>query len=380
LSSITPNAQQQIMVSLAYIAYVDELIPGIPSPDATIKADLITALSATAPTPIPPIAGLWNLVWGPVSYTVPGAYYQDNMMYVAQFNGSSAITQYAVVVRGTNGKAWLDWLIDDLDVLDMMPWPYGSALSSAVGMISESTNVALTTLLSMQDPTGGSLFDFLTAQMSSSSVTQAGICFTGHSLGGTLASTLALHARDIQATWDPSSKATVTTINFAAPSAGDDNFAAYFETKFAYTGSPALPYWTPPSGFSSYADFIRNSIDIAPMFWNYTTMRSAPSTYDWHLPPILPSAGTSEVVDMFADDLQSLAYTQPQSTQPVWPGTIESGLKWVAEVEYQHVDGYPNLLGVPQLLSIFSSQVPKQAVAAMRARRLAIAKRLAASA
>lgn len=364
MSNPTPNLQQQMMLSLAYLAYVDELLPGLPPPDAQIKTDLIAALAANAPTPIPPVAGQWDVVWGPVTYTVPGSYFQDNMMYVAKYNGDSAIAQYAVVVRGTNGKVILDWFIDDLDVVAMMPWPYGGSVSSAVGMISESTNIGLTVLLAMQDPSGQKLFDFLAGEMSGSGVTQAGICFTGHSLGATLSSTLALHARDIQQTWDPQSKATVTTINFAGPTAGDNNFAAYFDNAFSYTSSK-LPYWTPPAGFSSYADCIRNSLDLAPKAWNTATLKSAPSTYDWHV--LFPKPGTSEIVDIIADAVESQNYTQVQATQAAWEGIFVGGIDWFAEVESQHVDGYPNLLGVPALLNIFSSAVPRQAVSTLRA-------------
>lgn len=248
-------------------------------------------------------------------------------------------------------------------------------------MISESTNIGLTVLLAMQDTNGQTLFDFLAAAMSSSSVTQAGICFTGHSLGGPLSSTLALHARDTQTAWDPQSKATVTTINFAGPTAGDDNFAKYFDNAFSYTTN-ALPYWTSPAGLSSYADCIRNSLDLAPMAWNSATLKSAPSTYDWHL--LFPKPGTSEIVGDIASALESQAYTQIQASQALWTGTFVSesgsGDKWLEEVETQHVDAYPNLLGVPQLLNIFSTAVVKQAMADALTRRLMVRRRRATSA
>ncbi len=374
-----PNPQQQIMLSLAYLAYIDELLPGHPSPDAQIKADLTAALSASAPNRLPPIAGQWQLVWGPVTYTLPGSYYQDNMMYVAKCTNPSPIAQYAVAVRGTNGKVLLDWFIDDLDVWQMMPWPYGATPSSAAGMISESTNIGLTTLLSMRDPSSRTLFDFLAAEMSAHSVTQAGVCFTGHSLGATLASTLALHARDIQSSWDPQSKATVTTINFAGPSAGDDGFSAYFGHAFTYTND-ALPYWTPPEGLQTYADCIRNSLDLAPMAWNSETLKWAPETYAPHF--LLKSLGISIISSLVAGALKTQAYTQIQSSQKHWKGKFSDdpgpGDKWLAEVSYQHVDAYPTLLGVPELLHIFSSAVPRQAMANALIRR-SLARRTASA-
>jgi hypothetical protein len=295
-------------------------------------------------------------------------------MYVAKYNGSGSPAQYAVAVRGTNGKVLLDWLIDDLDVVTMMPWPLGSSGSSVKGLISESTSIGLTILLSMQDPTSGlSLFGFLANEMSNSAITQAGICFTGHSLGASLGSSLALYARDNQSTWDPSSKATVTTINFAGPTAGDADFATYFDDAFAYQGSSKLPYWTPPAGLSSYADCIRNSLDIAPRFWDVSSLSGVASIYDLHL--VFPPLGTSEIIkDVIVPAVTQQAYTPVQDSQAEWDGTFVTQSpknSYAAQVEYQHVDAYPTLLGVPELLSIFSSAVTAKAPAALMLRRLA---------
>ncbi|HEY3741669.1 MAG TPA: hypothetical protein VGL53_17580 [Bryobacteraceae bacterium] len=373
MSNPTPNAQQQIMLSLAYLAYIDELIPGIPSPDAQIKTDLINALSASAPNPIPPVAGQWDVVWGPVTYTVPGSYYQDNLMYVAKSNATaSGPAQYAVAVRGTNGKVLLDWLIEDSDVVTMMPWPMGATGSAVKGMISESTSIGLTVLLTMKDATSGlSLFTFLANEMNS--VTQAGVCFAGHSLGSALASTLALYARDNQSTWDPSSKATVTTINFAGPTAGDENFATYFDNSFAYTGASKLPFWTSPAGLTSYADCIRNSYDVAPLFWNVSTLADVSSMYDWHL--VFPPLGTGEVIsDIIVPAVTQQNYLRIQDSQEDWEGTFVSQSPtddYIAQVEYQHSDAYTLLLGVPSLLTVFNSSIPKRAPAALMAKRLA---------
>lgn len=362
----TTYSQRQIMLSFAYAAYVDELLPGNPSPDAQIKTDIENAILS-----IPPIANQWSVVWGPVSYTVPGAYYQENLMYVASLNGSSSPAQYAVAVRGTNGKVELDWLLDDFDILQTMPWPLGSSSSSAVGNISESTSIAVTTLLGMQDgTTGETLFEFLTSQMSSLPVANAGICFTGHSLGAVLSSVLALYARDNQSTWDPDSKAIVTTINFAGPTAGDSNFAAYFNKQFAYTGDSSLPYWQSPGGVTSYADCVRNSLDVAPMVWNATSMPNIPDIYTGHLlHNIYPPLGTTEIIKYIVDATSAHNYTQTQSSQDTLTGTfiqkddLPPGLNsnaWIAEAEYQHSDSYPTLLDVPALLNVFSSKTPRE--------------------
>jgi hypothetical protein len=259
----------------------------------------------------------------------------------------------AVAVRGTNGKVLLDWLMDDLDILRTMPWPLGASGANVVGNISESTSIGLTTLTSMHNL----------------SVPQASVCFTGHSLGATLSSVLALYARDNQSTWDPSSKAIVTAINFAGPSAGDSGFAAYFNQQFTYTGTSPLSLWTPPAGLLSYADCVRNSQNVAPLAWNATNLANVPDIYKGHfLSDILPPLGTTEVINYVISTTSAHDYTQTQASQSALTGTfinkddLPQGVSpWIAEAEYQHSDAYPTLLAVPQLLSLFSSAMPMAA-------------------
>jgi hypothetical protein len=358
-------SQRQIMVSLAYLAYTDQLLPGIPSPDSQIKTDLTNALLASGP--IPPVAGQWSLVWGPVSYTVPGSLYQDNLMYVAQCN-DTASPQYAIAIRGTDGKVLLDWLLEDFDILVTMPWPLGATPANAVGNISESTSIALTTLLSMVDPVLQlTLFQFLTSEMQKLTAPPASVCFTGHSLGATLASALALHARDIQASWDPSSKAIVTTINFAGPTAGDSDFAAYFDKQFTYTAPSPLTFWqseAPSTSSPSYADCVRTSLDIAPLVWNNASMNQIENIY-WgpHIvPEFVAPVGTAEIVADIQGATLGNDYTQVSASEPDIPGQLipadqlPPGLStnnWIAEATYQHRMSYPILLGVPSILVVF---------------------------
>ena len=356
--------QRQIMLSFAYLAYVDELLTtGTPSLDGQIGNDITSLMAADATTPIPPIAGDWTIVWGPATFTMPGALYQDNMMYVVQLNqpsGSTAPPQFAVAVRGTNGTVELDWLLEDFDVVQLMPWPIGATGTDVVGNISESTNIGLNILLNLQDPTtSATLQQFLTTTMANVTNTPASVCFTGHSLGGALASTLALYMLNNQSSWDPSSASIVTTITFAAPTQGDDDFAGYFNQQFGYTGTSPLSYWVPPSTTSpSYADCVRTSLDIVPLCWNTTTMGFIEGIYNDNL--LFPPVGTSEIINYITTAINSNDYTAVEASQAkltgpfVSPSDLPPGLNsnsWIAEAEYQHHWSYPNVLDVPSLLT-----------------------------
>jgi len=355
-------SQRQMMLSFAYLAYIGEPLVGIPSPDSTIATELENAMTSTANPTIPPIAGLWSVIWGPVSYTVPGSYFQDNMMYVAKLSDTSGPSQYAVAVRGTVSAAPLDWLLDDFDIFRMMPWPLGTSSSGAGPQISESTSIGLATLLNMVDVASQqTLFEFLSSEMAAPGISAASVCFTGHSLGATLASTLALYARQNQSSWDSNSKAAVTTVNFAGPTAGNAEFAALFDQVFDSSTSTAN------------ADCVRNSLDVVPLAWNVTTLGQVESIYLGHsIHDILPPLGTAEIIRAIVNATSAKNYTRIGNSQLLLPGDfvdssqLPSGLNshaWIAEAMYQHHYSYPQLLNVPSLLGLSpaSSRVVKSA-------------------
>ncbi len=257
------------MLSFAYLAYCGEEIV-TPNPEAQI----LNLINAAMPK-IPPIANpnpTWKVVWGPVTYTTPGALYQDNLMFVTQ--NQSDPTQIVVAVRGTNFVAQLDWLMEDFDVSQMMNWPPGSSVSTPTGaMIAESTSVDLQILFAMKGATneGGtpgpvmSLMNFLLKQTSS----PIQLCVTGHSLGGCLASTLALYLKTNAQLWDASAKSNVSCITFAAPTAGNAAFTSYSDSIFS--GAP-----NPPNGDSTLGttcDPVRCNFDVAPMAWISSNIR-----------------------------------------------------------------------------------------------------------
>ncbi len=274
------TSQRQIMLCFAYLAYCGETIttanPNYAKIEETIYGYLSGAMSPGASSPLVPIItapnGPWNVVWGPAVYTVPGALYQDNMMYVVQ--NQSDTTQYAIAIRGTNFSSDLDWLLEDFDVLQMMPWP-----NVPGAMISESTNIDLQILLAMQGvvSTNGvygnssaTLLNFLLSQTTKNSIC---VGVTGHSLGGCLASTFALYLNDNQSKWDAGYATTPSTlyaVTFAGPTAGNAAFAAYSNQQFQnqYTKNPAPNWDTNWGGITpTNCDAVQSSMDIVPLMW-----------------------------------------------------------------------------------------------------------------
>ncbi len=378
-ASIPNLSQRQIMLSFAYVAYCGEEIT-TPNP----QAQILNLINAAMPQ-VPPIASpnpTWEVVWGPGVYTTPGALYQDNMMFVAQ--NQSDLTQFVIAVRGTNFVADLDWLMDDFDVKQMMPWPPGSSSSTPAGaMMSESTSIGLQILFAMQGATyqGGtpgpatSLLSFLLTQTSSA----INLCVTGHSLGGCLAGTLALYLKDNPTLWDTSAKSNISCITFAAPTAGNAAFATYSDSRFSGAANP--PNWDPTLGTT--CDAVRCNLDVAPMAWIASNLSASttssplfaiyappnvqPPNIDFTQMPGLWSFVWTEILQYVLPDVANMLSVQnyaqivagatavagifnPQYVGDTKNGTLITYIQaFVAQAAYQHGSSYPIALSVPAL-------------------------------
>ena len=367
--------QRQIMFSLAFLAYAGETLPPLPNPDAQIAALIDAALQNT--TEYPAIANQWTRVWGPVTWTVPGASGQDNGMFVAKATSPPAgMAQYAVAVRGTNGQVYLDWLIEDFDVLPMVEYS-GADLTGA--NISESTNIGITILQQMVDPASTqTMFEFLAADIAAlPSGTSATVNFVGHSLGAALSSTLGLLARDTQTVWDPKGVATVTATNFAGPTAGNDQFASYLEGGFTIVGDTPSWWTSPDVSPPSFADFVRQPLDVAPQAWNQTTLNNVPNIYNGIGVDLGFEDGlvVSTAISLVNQYIGPNNYTQPYPSAPklgsmadpaIPPGTVDF-TTLAQEIEWQHTSAYAELLGCSSLLG---SETAPPVVQKLRTRSL----------
>jgi hypothetical protein len=382
-TSTSPNtinlAQRQIMLSFAYLAYSGELIT-TSNPGSTILGYINSAMPQ-----IPPIASpnpTWEVVWGPVTYTVPGALLQDNMMYVVQ--NQTDTSQFAIAIRGTNFISQLNWMMDDFDLIQLMPWPPASGTTSN-GQISEGANIGLAALLGMtwtnSEGTVLTLVDFLTQATAAANKT-INICTTGHSLGGMLSSTLALYLYEIQSTWDPNNIGNISCISFAGPTAGNAEFATYSDSVFGAMTAP--PNWD--SSLTTNCDTVRCDLDIAPMAFvpaNISNNNGSPilTIYGSNIEfSKIKNAKADAERDVFEGVLGQIAtaltnqnYACIEQTSANLEGSFEALASlnppvtlpsdmdddaftgylgaFMAEAGYQHSTSYPNILNVPSVLN-----------------------------
>src|ERR1700733_9901813 len=171
----------------------------------------------------------WQVAWGPALNAD-----RSNLLYAVR---NSETGQFAVSIRGSDFSFWLNW-IEDLATIRLVPYDEFVPSASKTAQIAFGTAVGLRQLLGMRDGTK-SLETFLTAAPEGTP-----ILITGHSLGGCLASVLA----PCVASW-VGSTSSVSVYTVAAPSPGNEDFAAYYNMMF-----------TLQSGYSTAFRFF-NSLD-----------------------------------------------------------------------------------------------------------------------
>ena len=218
-------ATAELAMTLSTLAYVDEN-------RAATQQQMISEINAGLEE-----AGYksWQVAWGPALNAD-----RSNLAYAAR---NSETGQLAVSIRGSDFSFWLNW-IEDLAAIRLVPYDQFVSTASYTAQIAFGTAVGLRQVLGMQDGTK-SLETFLTATPEGTP-----ILITGHSLGGCLASALA----PCVANWVGSASG-LSIYTIAAPSPGNADFAAYYNTLF-----------TLPSGHTTAFRFF-NSLDVVPNAW-----------------------------------------------------------------------------------------------------------------
>ena len=292
----------QVLMTLAAIAYADP---------SDIRNELKNTGYATE--------NEWHLVWGPVD-TVYSVYF-DNLMYVVQYKDENV---YAVVIRGTVLAFGLSTFVDlfeDLDVSFLYPWTYPIIEGASV---SGGTLTGLDVLISMTDRTGQTLVQFFRNHHNSI------ILVTGHSLGGCLTTVLAPWLR-YQFALKEIDQLLVVAYTFAAPTAGNQQFADWYDQSFGKV--------------MTYRYF--NTIDAIPMAWNNLSgiknLFPDGTACPWAM---------AEVIDLVNDWLYALGDTYVQTNGNGTPliGTSLQNPDWFTEIGHQHDHNtYLQLLGAPPI-------------------------------
>ena len=335
-ATFKPTLQQQQSLCMAYLAYTGELLTGRKQ---SVEEQILLRIDSTMKK-IKPLHNSmfvdWRVVWGPAIFTFKDGYLQDNMMFVTRQISDPA--NYIVGIRGTNGTAWLDWLEKDLDVLEKVDWKLPEGISAnGTPKISEATNTGFNILLNLMKPefglpgSGLDITAFLKTIVKSAKIK---INFTGHSLAGALAPTLALWFKQSQGTasgWDPNKDASITITPFAGATAGNSDFAEYSD-----------------SVLGNSCDRIHNTNDVVPHAWVSKSIEKIPDLYSSI--DISLSEIEKWIIDLVADIIKDFKQIN-NSNSFTFPLNKEYD-SFIEQVGYQHLKSYPTYFMVPELIAV----------------------------
>ncbi|MGB9366442.1 MAG: hypothetical protein WCE79_10550 [Xanthobacteraceae bacterium] len=271
---------------------------------------------------MPPIrsGGGWSCEWGP-----DWDWLDTNLAFVACYYepvDAPSPMFTCVVIRGTDideldpvGIAWQLW--EDSDPENTVPLSWTESCPTA--WIANGTNDGLTTVQSFQPDGGATLKDWLANTNAATGLGQ--LVVTGHSLGGCLTTVVAPWLQTALTEYDQA----ILPVTFAAPTAGNPDFAAYFNNLFSYK----LLY--------------QNPLDIAPLV--YGNLPDVQYIYD--LPcNVLISSEMADLLSKIQGWLGGLQYQQPSSDAPELDIRCYQTTSWLEEAFHQHhPPTYMSLLG-----------------------------------
>ncbi|MFB6437902.1 IPT/TIG domain-containing protein [Streptomyces sp. NPDC056411] len=300
-----------------------------------ITAQLNNAALATRST--------WQLRWLALSPD------NANLVYLAW--NSDGSNQIAVAVRGTIDNP--TDMMEDLDVGTVVPFSAGGSANVAVsaGAMDAFTQVVTARGITAASgeqapdggagwsdalvPAGGTLPEVLAALLGYVPTTpQPTVFVTGHSLGGSIATTLASY---LQAQTWPTNKPKFALVTFAAPTAGLKSFADNVD---------ARPW-------SLHERWV-NAYDVVPRAWS--DLSTAKSWYP------APGPTANEEVKILLSEIDLLrkgnVYVQPNANSPKTVNADysmydkdlvnETTADYLGQVAFQHANAtYLTLLGAP---------------------------------
>jgi hypothetical protein len=280
---------------------------------------------------LPPLdsTGSWQCIWGPAQNSD-----ESNLAFVAAYfmDAGPPATFAAAVTRGTDTDITDGWGVvvqiwEDMDVTRQVPlsWAPGNSARIAGGTADGLSDIQSLT------SGGNTLAQFLGAYLSDPTNQNPVLVVTGHSLGGCLTSVIAPWLQSALASQCPGLH--IVPATFAAPTAGNADFATYFQTSFGYSLR------------------VFNSLDIVPLGWeDITAVDSIYDTCNLDVPDLV-FAGAKVFSDLMS--IAGVSYAQPATNQvPLAGACTTSDVDWYGEALYQHhTTTYMTLLGGTSVVS-----------------------------
>lgn len=294
----------------------------------------------------------YSLAWGPSVFRFGDDGLDDNMMFAV--NDLQDPGHVIVSIRGTNGGAALDWLVEDFYINQMNSWAYAKPFDANI-RISNATSIGLSVLQSMSGIVDNAsskltLRDYLMVQVNNGSLSK--ITVTGHSLAGALGPTFALWLKDTESNWNSSSGSIpINVLLIAGATAGNADFAHYYDSRLGNS-----------------TDRFHNPFDVVPHAWYIPSMEKLDTLYMQDGFDIRPSLVEEGAFDFGISLAKGMNYRQIKEKQSALPGVINpntrdssGALSYEGQMLWQHHCGYYNALGITNSMYTVNTSCVTQA-------------------
>jgi triacylglycerol lipase len=280
----------------------------------------------------------WKMVFSPTSIN-------GNYAFVATND-----TCYAIAIRGSlmrfGWDAFQNWVYQDMNALKQKRWTYTDSTPSGV-YVSAGSLEGLDNLLRLSDTNSGrSLVGFF----EQSTTAQTPILVTGHSLGG--------HLATVYASWlwwhfnkHKQTRSNMNVISFAAPAAGDKEFATRFNKifplaqRFVMKGD-MVPRFPDHRGIAELGDLYKPGPDASKIEITYKGVSVSMAQGFTLAAKALQFGGLLSGINNY----EQVGKQHLLNTAPYDNDTLHTASRWFAEAAYQHgVKQYAQAIGAAQV-------------------------------
>ncbi|NVB40695.1 MBL fold metallo-hydrolase [Pseudenhygromyxa sp. WMMC2535] len=276
------------------------------------------------------VMGDWKFVWGPgVSQSM---FADEHVFFVVQ--NTKRPNEVTIVIRGTNPLALENVIVEVNGFMEQVDWAYGKpGEDEGTPRIAKGVQVGISALLNLVPDeglpgAGLTILQYL-KRIEDASPEPVHVIVTGHSLGGTLSSTLALLlqnaledeevAKKIDLRLDKRSK--VSCYPIAGFSAGNPDFAMYSDKRLENT------------------DRIWNDLDAVPFMYSAQDLAQVPRLFEPEIDSMVMKVGVNSTIQKLSD--ANLVYEQIMRHQEAIPGSVSTTSSgFIAEMLWQHTEGY----------------------------------------
>lgn len=327
---------RQQMLTLSYLAYVGMLTtPNDPAKVSELISEFLASLA--------PVKDQWRFVWGPA--IKPGLFVDQHLAYAVQ--NIERPEEIVIAIRGTNPLSIENLLVEVGGYAEQVAWDFGHGfVADEGGRIAKGVDQGIACLIEMTPldglPGAGTTLLEFAASVAAAHDRDPVLRVTGHSLGGTLASTMALLLVDALAqdsvaarvgTTLPASTQ-ISSVSFAGFTAGDASFAHYSDKRL-------------PS-----CDRVHGSLDTVPRMYTRKGLLETPGLYTPEIPRSrLMQVGVTLSLAMMAAN--GTSYRQIEARAPALAGCVNPDIsEFVAQMLWQHTQGYVDALELTGIVDL----------------------------